>query len=545
MANESDLKDQRDRFLAFAFAAADFLLEVDEDGKILFSMGATKSLTGHEDSSVFHKKFIDLFALNDQGLLRAMLEKSKAGNKQGPYLVTLQNIMTKNKSQKVFVSGFSMPGNPSFFLTLQKGDGLLRILGFEKEEDEKTKIAGTKEFETILEKRIPELLAQGKNVDVTLLQLDGLNKNKGKVDKDTWENFMSSIAQTIMGESLNGDTAAFLENGRYMIMQEQGQSLEGLEEKIFDVAKTFNMDGDLSIKSKTMEGGLNELSDREAKRAILYTMNQMEKQGIEKSGDDLKKSFRAFLEENSKKIKHLKNIISLQKFSVHFQPIVDLKTNHVVHHEVLMRFDGIASPYELIVLGEDVGIAPDIDISVCRQAIKYADKNKHKNIGKLAVNISGSSIQNESFVQSLMQALKEYPDASKHIMFEITESSTIVKLDMVDGFVQKLRKIGHQVCLDDFGAGAASFQYLHKLHVDGVKIDGAYVKTILNSPRDATMIKNITQMCHEMDIFVVAEMIETQAQAKYLRDIGVDKGQGWLYGKAAEDVLPLGKALAK
>lgn len=540
MTNESDLKYQRDRFLAFAFASADILIEIDRTGIILFSTGATRSLLGRDDTQIFHNNIKTIFQPPDAGLLEAMISKSRGGSKQGPYLLSLKNSKEGALPQKVFVTSFSMPGSASLYMGIQKGDGLLRILGFEQDENEQNKIATAKEFETILEKRIPELMAQGRSADVTLLQLDGLKSYKNKLDKDTWENFMSSIAETIMAESLDGETAANLNEGRYMIMREKGRAIESLQDKLRAVAKEFDMQDAFSVQSKTMEGGLDDLSDREAKRAILYTMKQMEKDGIEKSGNDLKKSFKAFLEENSAKIKNIKNIISHQKFKIHFQPIVSLNTSKVMHHEVLMRFDDKTSPYEFIVLGEDVGIAPDIDISVCRQAIKYADQHKKTDIGKLAVNISGVSIQNEIFVESLMNVLDEYPDAARHIMFELTESSTITKLDMVDGFIQRLRKKGHQICLDDFGAGAASFQYLHKLHVDGVKIDGAYIKTILSSPRDATMIKNITQMCHEMDVFVVAEMIETEDQARYLRDIGVDKGQGWLYGKAQADVLPLG-----
>ena len=83
----------------------------------------------------------------------------------------------------------------------------------------------------------------------------------------------------------------------------------------------------------------------------------------------------------------------------------------------------------------------------------------------------------------------EYSGAAKSLMFEITESSEIKDLDKVDGYIQELRGKGYPVCLDDFGAGAASFQYLHKLQVDGVKIDGAYVRNVLTSTRDATMVK--------------------------------------------------------
>ncbi len=539
MSADNDLKSQRDRFLAFAFASADFLIEIDREGKILFTSGATKFFTGHDDNGLYHTDSRKLFSANDIAILEGMQKKAHAGSKQGPYLVTIKNPAEETPGVRAFISGFSIEEKGSLYISVAKGDGLLRIMGFEA--DAPPKISSSADFETLIAKKIPELMAAGANADMTLLELAGLKEQQSKLDEDSWSSFMSSIAEVVMAASIDGETAASLEDGKYVILQEAGAKdvTATLEEKIKNVAKKFKMDDIIDIKSKTVEGDLSSLTEREATRAIIYTMNKMEKDGLENCGDDLKKSFKFFLEENTNKIKNLKNIISHQRFSIHFQPIVELNTLNVTHHEVLARFNTEDSPYELIVLGEDVGIAPDIDMSVCRQTLKYADKHKKDNIGKLAVNLSGVSIQNEQFVASLIKTLKEYPDAAKHVLFEITESSNIKNLDMVDGFIQQLRKAGHQVCLDDFGAGAASFQYLHKLSVDGVKIDGVYTKAILNSPRDATMIKNLTQMCHELDIYVVAEFVETEDQSKYLRDIGVDKGQGWLFGKAQPEVVSL------
>lgn len=75
--------------------------------------------------------------------------------------------------------------------------------------------------------------------------------------------------------------------------------------------------------------------------------------------------------------------------------------------------------------------------------------------------------------------------------------------------------------------------------MDGVKIDGAYIRGLLSSSRDATMVKNMTQMCHEMGVYVVAEMIENEEQKNFLNEIGVEKGQGWLFGKAQAEPLPV------
>ena len=526
--------------MGFAFAGADFLMEIDSQGRVVFTSGATRFFTGRDDKSLQGTDLKALFADDDVPLVATMCSNAKAALKQGPYLVSIRHVDNLENKARVFISSFSFENNGSLYMAVSKSDSLLRVMGFEHESTYQKTISSAQEFENQIEKRIPELIARGKDIDLKLVQLDGLEGQKSKVGNESWQSFIADIGQVVLDASLDGEMAARLEDGKYVLVQGRGiEEGEDIEKKIIDIATFYNLGDAIDLKTKTIEGNLPSLSAREASRAILYTINRMEKSGIETCDDDLKKSFASFLSENTAKIKNLKKVISHQLFQICFQPIVDLRTRRVVHHEVLTRFDEDSSPYEMIVLCEDIGIAPDMDLSVCRQTLKYADMHRKKNIGPLAVNLSGASIQNEAFFEALTGTLNQYSDAASHIMFEITESSSIGNLDLVDKFIQTLREMGHQVCLDDFGAGAASFQYLHKLHVDGVKIDGAYTKTVLTSPRDATMIKNLTQMCHELDIFVVSEMIETEKQAEYLRDIGVDKGQGWLFGKPQKDTVSI------
>ena len=103
-------------------------------------------------------------------------------------------------------------------------------------------------------------------------------------------------------------------------------------------------------------------------------------------------------------------------------------------------------------------------------------------------------------------------------------------------YLQALRKRKHEVCLDDFGAGAASFQYLNALDIDCVKIDGKYIRDALNSSRDEAMVRNLVRMCKDLGVSTVAEMVETEEQCQYLTKIGVDKAQGWLFGKPDKKV---------
>jgi EAL domain-containing protein (putative c-di-GMP-specific phosphodiesterase class I) len=99
--------------------------------------------------------------------------------------------------------------------------------------------------------------------------------------------------------------------------------------------------------------------------------------------------------------------------------------------------------------------------------------------------------------------------------------------------VRQLREDGHFVCLDDFGAGAASFPYLQALEIDYVKIDGAYVKALQTQgqDRDRAILKGMVWLCKELNIGTVAEMVETEDQARLLLDFGIDYGQGYLFGR--------------
>lgn len=546
MSLHQDIKSQRDMFLSFSFAGADLLIELDASGKISFAMGAIKAMLDTEESGLLDKTFTELFSNTDVPLIHSLQDTKKVSTKQGPYLVNLVSLKDKSKSKQVFMSCFKMSPTSSMCIAISSAEGFIKMIGESAAQTPKPTIATPQEFEDILRKKIAAQSAGDKETNVQMVELQDIESYKEKLGTKTWDDFLSSIGQALMDTSLDGNSAVKIDNGKYMLLRDGQEEEFSLKNILSSVAENYNLDEPIEFNEKSITADPFGLTAKETTRAILYTLKKIETGGIEATNDNLKESFGNYLKENTNKVSQLKRIISHQDFAIHFQPIVDLKTEDISHHEVLIRFDKVNSPYEMIVLGEEFGIAPDIDLSVCKQSMKYIDMNKKKmNVGKLAVNISGNSIQNDQFSDKLVSLLKEYPEAASHIIFELTESSEIKELDKVDNFIQHLRREGYPVCLDDFGAGAASFQYLQKLHIDGIKIDGSYIKTLLSSPRDATMVKNITKMCHEMDIYVVAEMIETREQSDFLLDIGVDKGQGWLFSKAMPDVLQTIKHLAK
>jgi EAL domain-containing protein (putative c-di-GMP-specific phosphodiesterase class I) len=232
--------------------------------------------------------------------------------------------------------------------------------------------------------------------------------------------------------------------------------------------------------------------------------------------------------------------VNERRFRLVYQPVVDLKSDgDLHHHEVLVRFGDNGSPFPMIRMAEELDLIEPLDLAVVEQTIGklVADKSL-----RLAVNISGRTIGSPGFVQAVRTMLAAKPQAKNRLIFELTESSAIDDLPQADRHLQALRAEGCLVCLDDFGAGAASLAYLQQLTLDVVKIDGRYIRELQHGGRESTFIRHLVHMCAELGVKTLAEMVETPAAEEAVRLAGVDYAQGWLYGAPADAPdLPLAK----
>jgi EAL domain-containing protein (putative c-di-GMP-specific phosphodiesterase class I) len=152
----------------------------------------------------------------------------------------------------------------------------------------------------------------------------------------------------------------------------------------------------------------------------------------------------------------------------------------------------------------------------------------------VAVNISGRSLGSDLFAGLVERELSQHSKLAGRLALEITESAEVKNLTRLDAIVQRIRQRGFEVCLDDFGAGASSFQYLRALKVDWIKIDGLYVRRLLKDGRERAMVESLVELCGKLGVRTVAEQIESVEEATALRRIGVELGQGWVFGKPTD-----------
>ncbi|HVJ32851.1 MAG TPA: EAL domain-containing protein [Terriglobia bacterium] len=151
--------------------------------------------------------------------------------------------------------------------------------------------------------------------------------------------------------------------------------------------------------------------------------------------------------------------------------------------------------------------------------------------------MSARSLLNEQFMRMFDETAANQPRGRQQLIIEITESTKIDDLDRAAPVVAHLRRMGHLVCLDDFGAGSASLQYLQALDVDYVKIDGRYIGGLAETPKQRAIVLGILRTCSELKVATVAEMVETRERHQLLLEYGVDYGQGWYYGRPAPDFV--------
>lgn len=532
-----EMKKQRDRFLAFAFASADLLLEINAKNEIQFASGAARGFTGDVSASLVGTSWLELFTVDDRVLALSLRNQTAAGKRCGPILV---NMNTQYSSVPVgILTGMKLPDYPElFFVTISQGSILTGRVAGQGRTESQNRMLDKESFAMAAVDAMATAKLMGRELDVTFLDIPGTEGMQNKLAGEDWDDFKMQLAAVLKSKSVDGQMAAEFEDGRYGLLHDKNIAIGDLQKEISDLSKSKDPDGKgLEVTTQTVEANNEGLTEREFAKALVYTINKFEEQGNQLTISSLNSGFESFLKENAEKINELKSVINQQRFNFAFQPIVDLKTGDAHHFEALIRFESKKSPYEMIIFGEDVGLAPEIDIMVCSKALNYIIYNMAHNKSSLAVNISGLSIQSEPFVKALRDKLQPHikaRDIAKRLMFEITESSQIKDLDRVNHFVQMLRKDGFQVWLDDFGAGAASFQYLQKLQVDGVKINGQYIDGVLASDRDGKLVKNLVNMCRDMGMKTVAERVETPQQAKFLKDINVDYGQGYLFARPGD-----------
>lgn len=228
----------------------------------------------------------------------------------------------------------------------------------------------------------------------------------------------------------------------------------------------------------------------------------------------------------------VKDAIRDGKLHLLAQKIVSFSTGKVDHEEILVRLvdegGGLIAPGAFLTAAERFGLMPALDRWVVTRSIGLLAASPGRN---LFVNLSGTSLGDRGLlaeIEALVVASALPPGA---LTFEITETAAIADIGGLQRWARRLKELGCGFALDDFGTGFSSFAYLQALPVDLVKIDGSFVRDLDTNPTNRALVAAMVAIAHALGKTVVAEMVEREAVADILRDLGAEYGQGWFWGK--------------
>jgi diguanylate cyclase (GGDEF)-like protein/PAS domain S-box-containing protein len=227
------------------------------------------------------------------------------------------------------------------------------------------------------------------------------------------------------------------------------------------------------------------------------------------------------------------------RFRLHAQRIVAIRPGAHAHHELLLRMvgrdGGLIAPALFIPVAERYDLMAELDRWVLTEVLqRRAPALAAVPDLALAINLSANSLNDEGFLAFFLGLLEASALPPAALTLEITETAMVSNIDQARGIIDRIRAQGCRVALDDFGAGLSSFGYLRAFRVDGLKIDGTFIRNLPDSAIDLAIIRSVTRIAREIGATTVAECVEDAAVLDLLAGIGVDCAQGYAIDRPQE-----------
>ena len=518
----SDTAPPRDRFLALALTGADLLIEASVDGVISFATGAFRERMGMAPEDAIGRHVRTLVAPADRIALNLALNALTERGRLPPMVVRLNDPA---RTPATFAALVVPSTPPRVCVTL----GPVPVVSEQRGADTADPRGFAREAEAVLR--------EGDGGELALLEVSNWRQVQERLTGEDQRRLRAGIAETIGAGGAEG-AAQELSDGRFGVLVRNRGDIHGMLQRLDKLVRGSPAARLAKVAGLGLSLGDGKLDPSQAARALRYALAEFRTGGMEAAhaiggAEGLDGVFSKVVG----RAKALRGAIADRRFQLKYQPVVSLVDRSTHHFEALLRpFAPLISPnqttQDFVVSVEAMGLTEELDCAVAEMALTALRAQPDVAI---AINVSGLSIQSDSFHERLLELLPD-PARGGHAMaqrllIELTETVEIDNMATAAASIAELRARGVRVCLDDFGAGAAAFRYLREFQVDIVKIDGLYVRRAPLGARERSFVTSMVDLAAAVGARVIAEMVETEAEAQLMRVLGVEFGQGWLFGR--------------
>jgi len=418
-----------------------------------------------------------------------------------------------------------------------------RALDYQTNFDTVTGLANRNLFSDRLHQSMVHAARAGRQVAVLVLSLDRFKAVKDSLGHSSGDALLQHVGRSLTAALREGDTVARLSNDEFAVaindlateadvapvaLKLLAAVLEPMTLEGHNVYTSASIGISLYPKDGTEIGNLLHNAD-----AALSSAKSM--------GGNL---FRFYAAEMNERISmlfamesELRRALAQDELRVHFQPRVNLASGEMCGAEALVRWQhperGLIPPSEFIPLAEDTGLILPLGAwvikSVCRQQRAWLDAGL--SVPPVAVNLSARQFRQENLAQLIRHELEANQLEAHYLEMEITESTLMDNVDEAVATLNELRTTGIKLSLDDFGTGHSSLSRLRRLPIDHLKIDQSFVRNLTTDPEDAAVCLAIIGLAHNLHMTVIAEGVETEGQATYLRQYRCDEMQGYYFSR--------------
>ena len=383
-----------------------------------------------------------------------------------------------------------------------------------------------------------ELISRDEKFSIYFIDLDDFKNINDTLGHNTGDEILRVIADRLTDLYSDDITVGRLGGDEFIVVKRGESDLDNIKDIAEETLKLLNKNIQFSRYNFSLKASIG-ISCYPDHAEDVFTLLKYADISMYKGKQEGGNKYKIFSEEMLEDLNlesRLSKAIDNNEFEVYYQPIYDVKSKKIVGAEALSRWispTGIISPTKFIPLAKKNGDIIRIDEFVLKESCEFCKKMRRltEEDFKVSVNISYTALKQINFLERVMSIVNESNVNPNFIKIEITEDEIIDNIESTVKILNKLRKLGFNIALDDFGVGYSSFNYIKTLPLDTLKIDRSLLISVENDKKTFAIIKTLINLAHTLGLDVVCEGVEMKNQFELLKNIEYDKIQGYYISK--------------